>query len=36
MKKNKAGTQQTVEVMERLKAVREELLQIKKELDGLV
>ncbi len=36
LKKNKAGTQQTVEVMERLKAVREELLQIKKELDGLV
>lgn len=36
LKKNKAGTQQTVEVVERLKAVREELLQIKKELDGLV
>lgn len=36
LKKNKAGTQQTVEVIERLKAVREELLQIRKELDGLV
>lgn len=36
LRKNKAGTQQTVEVVERLKAVREELLQIKKELDGLV
>lgn len=36
LKKNKAGTQQTVEVVARLQAVREELLQIKKELDGLV
>lgn len=36
LKKNKAGMQQTVEVVERLKAVREELLQIRKELDGLV
>lgn len=36
LRKNKTGTQQTVEVMERLQAVREELMRIKRELDSLV
>lgn len=36
LKKNKEGVQQTVEVLDRLQAVRDELLQIKKELDGIV
>lgn len=36
LKKNKEGVQKTVEVTERLQAIREELLQIKRELDGLV
>lgn len=36
LRKNKEGTIQTVEVIDRLKEIREELLAIKKELDGLV
>lgn len=36
LKKNKEGTQQTVEVIERLKAIREELQAIRRELDQLV
>lgn len=36
LKKNKEGTQQTIEAVELLKEIRAELLSIKKELDGLV
>lgn len=36
LKKNKEGVQRTVDVLERLQMVRDELLQIKKELDGIV
>jgi DNA-binding transcriptional MerR regulator len=36
MRKNKKGEQQSVEVVERLKRVREELLALKHEMDGLV
>lgn len=36
LKKNKEGTQQTTEVMDRLQAIKAELMSIKKELDGLV
>lgn len=36
LKANKEGTLQITEVMERLQGIREELLRIKKELDGLV
>lgn len=34
LKKNRTGVLQTTEVMERLEWIREELLKIKKELDG--
>ncbi|MBQ1973595.1 MAG: MerR family transcriptional regulator [Paraprevotella sp.] len=36
LKTNKEGSQQTTEVMMRLQAIKEELMSIKKELDGLV
>lgn len=36
LRKNKSGVRQTDEVVARLRAVREELLAIKKELDSLV
>lgn len=36
LKKNKAGVQQTAEVLERLKAIREELQTIRRELGDLV
>lgn len=36
LKTNRVGTQQTVEVLERLQSIRRELACIKKELDGLV
>lgn len=36
LKKNKSGTQQTTEVIDKLKSIREELVLIKRELDGLV
>lgn len=36
LKKNREGTQQTTEVIERLQAIREELVSIRRELDGLV
>ena len=35
LRKNKEGTVQTVEVIERLRTIRAELLEIKKELAGL-
>ena len=35
LKKNKEGTVQTIEVVERLRAIREELLNIKSELASL-
>ena len=35
LKKNKEGTVQTIEVVEKLRAIREELLKIKSELAGL-
>ncbi|MCM1108629.1 MAG: MerR family transcriptional regulator [Clostridium sp.] len=36
LRQNKEGAQQTTEVIDRLQAVREELLSIRRELDGLV
>lgn len=36
LKTNKEGTQQTTEVIERLQAIRAELMSIRKELDDLV
>ncbi|MDE7378346.1 MAG: MerR family transcriptional regulator [Paraprevotella sp.] len=36
LKKNKEGTLQTTEVIDRLQAIRDELLSIRRELDGLV
>ena len=35
LKKNKEGTVQTIEVVDKLRAIREELLKIKSELAGL-
>lgn len=36
LKKNKEGVSRTVDVVDRLKEIRRELLQLKKALDGLV
>lgn len=36
LKRNKEGTLQTTEVIDRLQAIRDELLSIRRELDGLV
>ncbi len=36
LKKNKTGTVQSVEVVERLKSIREELVKMRKELDYVV
>ncbi len=36
LKKNREGTLQTTEVIDRLQTIRDELLSIRRELDGLV